>query len=74
VKIRFTEQQPAYGMECAAAGEYGFYAQREPEGRSSALESSNGTPHRRTVSSQRADHTAVNGYAEDVAGLYQEWT
>ena len=60
--------------ESLQASEYGFYANVNPEGRSSALEPGHGTPHRwrRAASSIRGRRPTLpfNGYGEHVASLY----
>jgi methionine sulfoxide reductase catalytic subunit len=71
VKIRFTEQQPRTAWNVAAPGEYGFYANVNPKVDhprwSQATERHIGAP----FLAARRPTLPFNGYAEEVAGLYQ---
>lgn len=68
VRIRFTETQPRTAWQASAPSEYGFYANVNPEVDhprwSQARE-------RRIGELRRRPTLPFNGYAEQVAGLYQ---
>ncbi|MBA3969687.1 MAG: protein-methionine-sulfoxide reductase catalytic subunit MsrP [Gemmatimonadetes bacterium] len=68
VRIRFTETQPRTAWQASAPSEYGFYANVNPEVDhprwSQARE-------RRIGQLRRRPTLPFNGYAEQVAGLYQ---
>ncbi|CAN5289780.1 protein-methionine-sulfoxide reductase catalytic subunit MsrP [soil metagenome] len=68
VRIRFTETQPRTAWQASAPSEYGFYANVNPEVEhprwSQARE-------RRIGELRRRPTLPFNGYAEQVAGLYQ---
>jgi sulfoxide reductase catalytic subunit YedY len=71
VKIRFTEQQPRNSWNIANASEYGFYANVNPKVDhprwSQASERRIGAP----IFSARRPTLPFNGYADEVASLYQ---
>jgi len=71
VRVRFTEQRPATSWALAAPGEYGFYANVNPmvdhPRWSQATERRIGAG----LFAPRRETLAFNGYAEQVAGLYQ---
>jgi methionine sulfoxide reductase catalytic subunit len=71
VKIRFTERQPRNSWNIANSGEYGFYANVNPQVDhprwSQASERRIGAP----FLSARRPTLPFNGYAEQVASLYQ---
>jgi sulfoxide reductase catalytic subunit YedY len=67
VKIRFTEQQPATAWNREAPGEYGFYANVNPEVDHPRWSQKK---ERRIGDFFRRDTLMFNGYAEQVAGLY----
>jgi sulfoxide reductase catalytic subunit YedY len=71
VRIRFTEQQPRTTWSAAAPGEYGFYANVNPQVDhprwSQATERRIGSP----FFSPKQPTLLFNGYAEQVAGLYR---
>jgi sulfoxide reductase catalytic subunit YedY len=71
VQIRFTEREPRTTWNIAAPGEYGFYANVNPEVDhprwSQATERRIGAP----FLAARRPTLPFNGYAEEVASLYQ---
>jgi methionine sulfoxide reductase catalytic subunit len=71
VRIRFTERQPRTAWNVAASNEYGFYANVNPQVDhprwSQASERRLGAP----IFSQRRPTLMFNGYASEVASLYQ---
>ena len=67
VKIRFTEQQPVSTWTRAAANEYGFYANVNPEVDHPRWSQSR---ERRLGELLKRKTLLFNGYADEVAGLY----
>ena len=67
VKIRFTEQQPRTSWASENPGEYGFYANVNPEVDHPRWSQKR---ERRIGELFRRDTLPFNGYAEQVAGLY----
>ncbi|MBS1191432.1 MAG: sulfite oxidase subunit YedY [Rhodocyclaceae bacterium] len=63
VRIRFVEQEPVTTWMRASGGQYGFYANVDPEGRGQAWE-------RRVGSFSRRRTLPFNGYGDQVASLY----
>ena len=71
VEIRFTERQPPTSWDISAPGEYGFYANVNPEVDHPRWSQAKERRIGGGVFSARQPTLMFNGYAEQVAGLYR---
>jgi sulfoxide reductase catalytic subunit YedY len=69
VSIEFTEEQPATSWNMAAPSEYGFYSNVNPEVDHPRWSQKK---ERRIGDIFKRDTLMFNGYAEEVAGLYDD--